>query len=145
MANLLHSILPEPRRPIVYVHPDVAVSRCVAMMVEDNIGALVVTDDENILGIVSERDIIRSLLYKGLSPESTKAYEILYADVSVLKETDTVEKAMEVMTVTRRRHILVTDENEALIAIVSIGDLLLNLLEDKMREIEQLENYIHTY
>ena len=145
MANLLHSILPDPRRPIVSVHPDVSVSRCVAMMVEDNIGALVVTDDENLLGVLSERDIIRSLVHKGLSAKSTKAHEILCADVTVFKETETVEKAMQAMIVTKRRHILITDDNEVLVAIISIGDLLFSLLEDNARKIEHLENYIHNY
>jgi len=142
MAYLLHSILPQPRRPITYVHPDVSIAQCVTMMVEDGIGALVVTDDINLLGIVSERDIVRSL-YKGLPAETTKVSDILYADVSVLTPTDTVEKAMQTITTTKRRHILVVEEDE-LIAIVSIGDILFKLLEDKARGIEQLENYIHT-
>lgn len=146
MANLLHSILPEPRRSIVSVHPDVSISRCVAMMVEDNIGALVVMDEENenLFGLLSERDIIWSLVYKGLSAESTKAHEILCAEVTVLKETETVEKAMQAMIVTKRRHILITDDNEAIIAILSIGDLLFSLLEENARKIEHLENYIHS-
>jgi CBS domain-containing protein len=144
MANLIHSILPQPRRPIAYIHPDVSVAQCVAMMVQDNIGALVVTDDENILGIVSERDIVRALVHKGLSPVSTTVSDVLCAAITILKSSDTVEQAMEAMTYTKRRHILVSEEGK-IIAILSIGDLLFNLLEDKARVIEQLENYIHTY
>ena len=144
MANLIHSILPEPRRSIVYIHPDVSVAQCVAIMVQDNIGALVVTDDDNILGIVSERDVVRALVHKGLSPASTKVSDILHADVTVLQSSDTVERAMEAITYTKRRHLLVAEDGQ-IIAILSIGDLLFNLLEDKARMIEQLENYIHTY
>ncbi|WP_133128209.1 CBS domain-containing protein [Legionella nagasakiensis] len=144
MSQLLHSILPQPRRPIVYIHPDVNVAQGVELMVQENIGALVVTDDENLLGIMSERDVVRSLVYQGRSPESTIVSEILCADISVLDVTDTVEKAMEVMTLTKRRHILVTEEGQ-LAAIVSIGDLLFSLLADKTRMIEELQNYIHTY
>lgn len=144
MANLIHSILPQPRRAIVYTHPDVSVARCVEIMIRGNIGALVVSDDDNILGIISERDIVRSLVYKELSPATTKASDVLHADVTVLQSSDTVEKAMEVITFTKRRHILVA-ENREIIAILSIGDVLYSLLEDKARMIEQLENYIHTY
>lgn len=144
MANLIHSILPEPRRPYIYTHPDVTVAQCVATMVQENIGALVVTDDENILGIVSERDVIRTLVHKGLSPTTTKVSDIMHADVTVLESSDTVEKAMAAITYTKRHHILVSEDGK-IIAILSIGDLLFNLLEDKSRVIEQLENYIHTY
>ena len=144
MASLIHSILPVPRHPIIYTHPDVSVAQCVSIMVQHNIGALVVTDDDNLLGILSERDIVRALVNEGLSLTSTTASDIMCADVSVLKSSDVVEKAMEVITYTKRRHILVSEEGK-LIAILSIGDLLLNLLEDKTRVIEQLENYIHTY
>ena len=144
MANLIYSILPEPRRPIVYIHPDVSVAQCVAIMVHDNIGALVVTDDENILGIVSERDVVRSLVHKGLSPASTTVSDILHADIAVLSTSETVERAMEEITYTKRRYLLVAEDGQ-IIALLSIGDLLFHLLEDKTRVIEQLENYIHTY
>ena len=144
MSYLIHSILPQPRRPIAIVHPDVSVAQCVDMMVQDDIGALVVSDDINMLGIVSERDIVRALVYKGLPAETTTAADILYSEVSVLAPHDTVEKAMQIITYTKRRHILVAEEG-SLIAIISIGDILLKLLEDKAQVIEQLENYIHTY
>ena len=113
-------------------------------MVQENIGALVVTDDENILGIISERDLVRSLINKGISAESTLVSAVMHANVSVLKSSDTVEKAMEVITYTKRRHILVSEEGR-ITAILSIGDLLFNLLEENKRMIEHLENYIHTY
>ncbi len=144
MANLIHTILPLPRRPITFIHPDVSVAQCVDIMVRDNIGALVVTDDDNILGIISERDVVRSLVSKGLSPTSTRVSEILHADITVLKSSDTVEMAMEAITYTKRRHILVAEEGK-ITAILSIGDLLFNLLEENKRVIEHLENYIHTY
>ncbi len=144
MANLIHSILPQPSRPITYTHPDVTVAQCVETMVQENIGALVVTDDDNILGIISERDVVRSLVNKGLSAASTPVSAVMHANISVLKSSDSVEKAMEVITYTKRRHILIAEEGR-IIAILSIGDLLYNLLEDNKRVIEQLENYIHTY
>ena len=144
MANLIHSILPRPRHPIAYVNPEVSVAQCVDIMLQRNIGALVVGNDENILGILSERDIVRGLVHKGLSPNKTKASDVLYADITVRQSSDTVDMAMEAITYTKRRHILVAEDGK-IIALLSIGDLLLNLLEDKKRVIEQLENYIHAY
>lgn len=57
---------------------------------------------------------------------------------------DSIEKAMEAITFTKRRHVLIAEKG-TLLAMVSIGDLLFNMLENKSQMIEQLENYIHTY
>lgn len=116
------------------------------MMTEYDIGALVVMDNENqLVGIVSERDIVRSCLHKCIDLETAKVGDVVNKDVTILYSNDVVEKAMQAMTATKRRHVLVRDENDDLIAILSIGDVLYHLLEDKARVIEQLENYIHTY
>ncbi|MGL6028928.1 MAG: CBS domain-containing protein [Legionella sp.] len=142
MTDLIHNVLPQSPRPIAYIHPDNSVKECIAKMVELDIGALVVLDDnEQLQGIVSERDIVRSCLAKS-SLEQTKACEIAFKDVTILSPHDPIEKAMQVMTATKRRHILIRDNN-ALIAILSIGDLLHHMLEDKARVIEHLEHYIH--
>lgn len=142
MAELISSILPHPRRPIAFVEPQVSVCDCVNLMTEKDIGALVVRDNDALLGIVSERDIVRSCLNKNLSPDQVTAADIVYKEVTVLAVNDTVEKAMEVITQTKRRHVLVKDKDE-LVAIISIGDVLFHLLEGKSRVIEHLENYIH--
>lgn len=141
MSNIIHNILPNPPREIVCIHPDVTIGQCVDMMVHANIGALVVTDDDNLLGIVSERDIVWGLRHLGLDVLNRPASEILWANVAVLKPTDTVETAMAIITETKRRHLLIGDEGK-LIAIISIGDLLYSQLDEKSRVIEQLENYI---
>jgi CBS domain-containing protein len=114
------------------------------MMTKQNIGALVVLDEDKIIGIVSERDIVRASIKKGFDLYKTTALDVAYSDFAVLNLNDPVELAMEVITSTKRRHVLVSEEGE-LVAILSIGDLLFFLLEDKTRVIEQLENYIHTY
>ncbi|KTD24292.1 Hypoxic response protein 1 [Legionella lansingensis] len=145
MAHLIFSALPQPRRPIVFINDDATVDECVKVMTELDIGALVIRNNKDDLhGIVSERDVVRACLHRGLDPHTTTAGEIAYTAVSVLNLFDPIEKAMEVITQTKRRHVLVKEESE-IIAILSIGDLLFHLLEDKTRVIEQLENYIHTY
>ncbi len=143
MANLIHSILPNPRRPITYIHPDISFAQSIEIMVGENIGALVVGDEDNIIGILSERDVVRSLVTTELPPLA-KVSDVLHADVTVLQSSDTVEMAMEAITYTKRRHVLIAEKGK-IIAILSIGDLLFHLLEENKRVIEQLENYIHTY
>jgi CBS domain-containing protein len=111
-------------------------------MAEYNIGALVVRDtNDKLIGIVSERDIVFSCLHKGMDIHTTKASDVVYSKVTILSPHDVVEKAMQAMTDTRRRHVLIY-EGDKLIAILSIGDVLFHLLEDKTREIEHLANYI---
>ncbi len=145
MAHLIHNVLPMPRRKIVYIRPDDSVKKCIDLMAENDIGALVVIDkNKQLIGLVSERDIVRACLHSSLDLETTKATDIAYTEVTILSSHDVVEKAMQAMTATKRRHILIRDTDE-FIAIISIGDLLYHLLDDKSRVIEQLENYIHTY
>jgi len=145
MAHLIHSVLPMPPRKIAFINPEANVKACVDTMVELDIGALVVVDNnQKLLGIVSERDIVRSCLNKNSNLNTATAQDIMFRDITILSPHDAVEKAMQAMTSTKRRHVLIC-ENEEYLAILSIGDLLYHLLDDKARVIEQLENYIHTY
>lgn len=143
MTQLIYSVLPSPRRPIAYIEPGLSVSKCVELMTDKDIGALVVHDGNALVGIVSERDIVRSCVRKGLNPDNATAGEIAFADVSVLNVNDPISLAMTTITSTKRRHVLVKD-NDELVAILSIGDLLFYLLDNKSRVIEHLENYIHS-
>ena len=144
MAHLIHSVLPMPPRKIIFIKPDDTVKKCIDVMAESNIGALVVLDnDDKLIGIVSERDILFSCLHKGFDIKTATAADVVYTKVTVLSPHDVVEKAMQAMTDTKRRHILIREKDE-FIAILSIGDLLYHLLEDRAKTIEHLENYIHT-
>lgn len=145
MAELLHSVIPEPRREIVYIHPEDSIRKCIDLMSDLDIGALVVVDEhDNLVGMVSERDIVRSCLHQCVSMDKGKVSDVVFKEVTILSPHDVVEKAMQAMTKTKRRHILIRDEKGDFIAIVSIGDLLYHLLDNKARIIEHLENYIHT-
>ena len=143
MAHLIHSVLPRPPRKIVYINTNDSVKKCIDIMADNNIGALVVLDDDDkFIGIVSERDILLSCLHKGIDINTAKASDVVFTKVTILSPHDLVEKAMQAITDTKRRHVLICEKNE-FIAILSIGDLLYHLLEDKAREIEHLENYIY--
>jgi CBS domain-containing protein len=144
MAHLIHSVLPQPPREIIFIKPEDTVKKCIDVMADLNIGALVVVDEDNkLIGIVSERDVLFSCVHKNLNIETAKASDVAFTKVTVLSPHDLVEKAMQAMTDTKRRHILICEKDE-FIAILSIGDLLYHLLEDKAREIAHLEHYITT-
>lgn len=146
MADLIHSALPTPRRQISYIHPDDSIRKCIDMMSTLDIGALVVVDKrDRLIGIVSERDIVRSCLHRCISLETGTVADVVHKEVTILSPNDTVEMAMQAMTTTKRRHILIRDEQEQFVAILSIGDLLYHVLDDKNRTIEHLEKYIYTY
>lgn len=143
MAHLIHSVLPRPPRKIACIQPKDTLKKCMDMMNHHNIGALVVLDDsDQLVGIISERDIL-ACLHKGGDIKTAKVSDAVFTNITILSPNDLVEKAMKAMTETRRRHILIRDQGE-LIAILSIGDLLYHLLEDNAREIEHLEHYIHS-
>src|SRR5688572_12651721 len=103
MSNLIYSILPDPLRSIMQVHPDTDIIQCIELMASHKIGALVVTDDENLLGILSERDIVWGLHKFQNNLTDKKASDLMNANVAVLKPTDTVETAMAIMIETKRR------------------------------------------
>lgn len=146
MADLIHNALHMPKRAIIFIHPEDSVKKCINLMTEMDIGALVVVDNnQQLIGIVSERDIVRSCLHKCVNLETAKVADVVHHEITILSPNDHIEKAMQAITATKRRHVLIRDENNDLVAILSIGDLLYHLLEDKSRVIEQLENYIHTY
>lgn len=143
MSHPIYAALPEPRRPITSVDPTTTIDQCVSLMVKNAIGAVVVLEDNELVGIVSERDIVRSCLNTGMDIKKTTAADIAYKNVTVLNLFDPVDKAMEVITQTKRQHLLVAEHGK-LLTVLSIGDLLYHLLDDKARVIEHLESYIHT-
>lgn len=141
MSQLLFNLLPSLRGQVETVTPDFSIQNCINRMIEKDIGALVVMENDHVLGIVSERDIIRNVCQPGMDFQQLQAKDVMYENVAVLNEHDTVEKAMEVVITTRRRHILLC-EGSQLKAIISIGDLLYYLLAEDGRVIAHLENYI---
>jgi CBS domain-containing protein len=143
MAHLISSIL--VKRELIFVHPDLDIQECVKIMNQNRIGAVVVKDEEQdlILGIISERDITRKLVAQNLDPLTTKASDIVYSQVSILSCHEPIEEAMKTINNTRRRHVLIEDEGRV-ISILSIGDLMKHVLNEKEQVIEHLENYIYS-
>ena len=117
------------------------VSQLVMTLGEHNIGAVVVTESDDVVGIVSERDIVRRLRERGGDLLSATVGEIMTADVLTCSPQDTVDHLAEVMTERRIRHVPVLHDG-ALVGIVSIGDVVKSRISQLETDREQLESYI---
>jgi len=139
--KLVKHLLDSKGRHVISVAPDTSVFDAIKIMADETVGSLIVMDDEELLGIVTERDYARKVILKGRSSESTTVSEIMTKDVLTTSSAKTVNDCMELMTERRIRHLPVVEDNR-LIGMISIGDLVQAIISDQQEEIEQLEHYI---
>jgi len=123
------------------VMPDNLVYDAIELMAEKGVGALTVMQDEQLVGIISERDYARKVILKGRSSHMTPVSEIMTHDVICTSPHDTVEACMSVMTHKRIRHLPVK-ENNKLVGLISLGDLVKSIIAEQQQVIDQLEHYI---
>lgn len=124
------------------ISPDATGYECAEKLNEYGIGALIVMEKNQLLGIVSERDFIRKLLTPHQDPSHIHVRDFMTKDVITVLPTTTVQEAMRLVTDRRLRHLPVM-ENEKLIGIISIGDLTRWVMLSQEQEIEALTGYIH--
>ena len=141
MITIRHVLLQKGRK-VHEIHPNAPVIEALKFMAQHNIGALVVSDGGHLAGIVTERDYARKIALKGRTSLETPVREIMSARVICARLDQTVEECMAIMTARAVRHLPVLEHN-GIVGIVSIGDLVKSLIEDKQFIIEQLEHYIH--
>ena len=139
--KLIKHLLDRKGRDIISVKPETSVLDAIRLMAEKGIGSLVVMEDQELLGIMSERDYARKVIIKGRSSESTAVSEIMTANVLTTSSSETVNDCMGVMTEKKIRHLPVVEDN-VVIGMISIGDLVEAIIADQQEEIEQLEHYI---
>ena len=139
--KLIKHLLDRKGRDIISIKPEDSVLDAIRLMAEKGIGSLVVMEDQELLGIMSERDYARKVIIKGRSSESTAVSEIMTANVFTTSSSETVNDCMSVMTEKKIRHLPVVEDN-AVIGMISIGDLAKAIISDQQEEIEQLEHYI---
>ena len=113
----------------------------ISLMAEVNIGAVLVQKRGSISGIFTERDYLLKIALNARSSTDTKVSEVMSSPVITASPHDSIQRCMETMTTCRCRHLPVV-EGEDLLGIVSIGDLVKKMLEEKESEIEQLSHYI---
>ena len=139
--KLIKHLLDRKGRDIISVKPEISVLDAIRLMAEKGIGSLVVMEDQELLGIMSERDYARKVIIKGRSSKSTAVSEIMTVNVFTTSSSETVNDCMGVMTEKKIRHLPVVEDN-VVIGMISIGDLVEAIISDQQEEIEQLEHYI---
>jgi len=123
------------------IGPDATVYEALQLMAEKDVGALLVLDDGALVGILSERDYARKIALKGKTSRDTLVREIMTERVVCVRADQSVEECMALMTNKRVRHLPVF-EGERLLGIISIGDVVKDIISEQEFIIEQLENYI---
>lgn len=123
------------------ITPEVTVYEALEKMAEKNIGALLVTEKEQVVGIFSERDYARKVALRGRSSRETLVSDVMTSRVIAVTPSQTVDKCMALMTEKRIRHLPVLDDGR-LAGIISIGDVVKAIISDQEILINHLEDYI---
>lgn len=139
VSQLLH----HKGRVIHSIAPDAPVLEAIRLMADHRIGALLVMQGEQLIGVVSERDYARKVILKGHSSSEVPVRQIMSAPVLTVRADQSVHECMHIMTENRIRHLPVVDAN-GVIGVISIGDLVRAVLEEQQRTIADLEHYIHS-
>lgn len=126
---------------VLSVEINESVFDAISLMAEVNIGAVLVQQDDAIAGIFTERDYLQKVALKSLRSKNIQVGDVMSSPVITADPGDSIQQCMETMTTCRCRHLPVV-ENGKLLGIVSIGDLVKRLVDEKESEIEQLNQYI---
>ena len=127
---------------VVSIKPEATVTDAVKVLAEKSIGAILVLDNGRLVGIVSERDLARKVALAGKSPDKMLVSDIMTRQVLVVTPTHTNEECMALMTDKRVRHLPVI-ENDRVVGILSIGDLVKDIICEQQFTINELVKYIH--
>ncbi len=141
MKSVAQVLKSKPGQSVETVAPSTSVFDAVKRMAEKNIGALLVLENQKIVGIVTERDYARKIVLMGRSSKQTPVGDIMSFPVMVVRPEQTNEECMALMTDNRLRHLPVVDKDQ-LIGLISIGDLVKDIISEQKFIIEQLEHYI---
>lgn len=141
--NTLRQLLQTKGSAVYSVTPESSVFDALKLMAEKNVGALLAIADGRIAGIMTERDYARKVILFGKSSRDMMVREIMSEKVLMVQPGQTVEECMALMTNKRVRHLPVMD-GDKLIGLLSIGDLVKEVIADQEQTIRQLEHYIHS-
>ena len=140
----LDQILEVKGHAVLTTAPDATVYDSLALLAEHELGALLVLDAGQPAGLFSERDYARKVILKGLSSRDVLVRDIMASPVISVDATLTVDKALGIMTERRIRHLPVLDGDGQLTGIVSIGDLVKDIIDEQRATIDQLQQYIYS-
>ncbi len=142
MRTIKH-ILDRKSRELAIIEPEKTVFEALKLMADKNIGSVIVMDGTRYLGILSERNYARQVVLLNKSSKELAVREIMRTDLPKLSKNDPIEKCMEIMTQLNVRYLPVV-ENETLIGLISVKDLLDEVLLHQKDVIENLTHYINT-
>jgi CBS domain-containing protein len=141
MLTVRH-LLEQKARAVLAVAPDDPVLEAIRAMAQHHVGALLVMQNNELLGIVSERDYARKVILLGRSSADTAVRDIMTSPVVTVSPLSTLDECMRLVADRRVRYLPVVENGRA-VGVVSIGDLVKATIEEQQRTIEQLESYIH--
>jgi CBS domain-containing protein len=136
-------ILKRKGHKVSYVAPTISVVEALEIMAEQNIGSLVVLENDAFVGIITERDYSRKIVLKGRSSIDTPVAEIMSTDFPPVKPSDTVEKCMQLMSSKHIRYLPVI-ENGVLSGIISMNDVVTETILNQQETISHLQSYIQS-
>jgi CBS domain-containing protein len=139
----LKQLLAAKGSQVYSIAPDAKVIEALQVMAQKDVGALAVMEGGRIVGMLSERDYARKVILHGKSSQDVPVRDIMTADVFTIDPEKTIEECMALVTQRRIRHLPVC-EGDKLIGLVSIGDLVKEVIADQEQTIKQLESYIHS-
>ena len=139
----LKQLLAAKGNQVYSIGPNAKVIEALQMMAQKDVGALAVMEGGRLIGMISERDYARKVILHGKSSQDVPVREIMTSDVFTISPNETIEQCMALVTQRRIRHLPVC-ESEKLIGLVSIGDLVKEVIADQEQTIKQLESYIHS-
>jgi CBS domain-containing protein len=137
----VRSLLQAKGHAVWTIAPDSSVYQALRVMADKNVGALLVLEGSELVGVVSERDYARKVVLKGRSSVDTPIRDIMTTEVVSVRPDQTVEECMALMTDKRTRHLPVVDDGR-LIGVISIGDVVKSIITEQGFMIEQLTSYI---
>ena len=141
--STVSEVLREKGTRVYAIDPHATVFDAIAQMVRCGVGALIVIEDDSVLGILTERDYLRKVAIEGRTSRTTLVHEIMTSPVVAVRPSDDLNDCMALMTERRVRHLPVIDGGR-LIGLVSIGDLVKRKVAEQQGEIERLVDYIQT-
>ena len=141
MTIVAQVIKNKAEQDIFTISPEATVLEAIKIMADKGVGALVVAEDEKVVGIFSERDYTRKIALMERSSNNTPVADIMTSKVISVSLNHTVEECLNLMTDRHLRHLPVLDQ-EKLVGFISIGDLVKAAMDDQRILIEQLQQYI---
>ncbi|WP_319243188.1 CBS domain-containing protein [uncultured Propionivibrio sp.] len=138
----LKQLIESKNKRLAFVTPDQSVLRALEIMAEVDVGALLVLDDKQLKGVFSERDYARKVILQGKASRNTAVSEVMSDKVISVTTEQSIEDCMAIMTERHIRHLPVLDRDGGVLGIVSVGDIIKEILNEQQFVINQLENYI---